>query len=81
MATKHLDDIRFGGSEDERPLSSSACPINVSLGAEVGTNLSLPRASWFSVLMLLESAMDGGILHRFWDFLCDRMYNRVANAR
>jgi tryptophan 2,3-dioxygenase len=41
MATKHLDDIRFGGSEDERPLSSSACPINVSLGAEVGAKANI----------------------------------------
>jgi len=36
MASKHLDDIRFGGSADDRKLSSSVCPINVSLGAEVG---------------------------------------------
>jgi hypothetical protein len=41
MASKHLDDIRFGGSDDAR-LSSSACPINVSLGAEVGASASIP---------------------------------------
>jgi len=37
MASKHLDDIRFGNNDDERPPPSSVCPINVSLGAEVGT--------------------------------------------
>jgi hypothetical protein len=45
MASKHLDDIRFGGGNDDRPFSSSACPVNVSLGAEVGTNLCLACAS------------------------------------
>jgi len=41
MASKHLDDIRFGGSADDRPLSASACPINVSLGAEVGAKANI----------------------------------------
>lgn len=39
MAAKFPDAVHFDHSDGDRPLTGSVCPINVSLGAVVGTVL------------------------------------------